>query len=88
MIKRLLLISVLGVTMSGCFMAPLALIGPAASGFTTASIIQSGVTTGASYLVKQTTGKTVAEHAIYAINKDIIQHTYFPKNNTPLFVAP
>ena len=94
MIKRLLLILSLGVTLSGCFMAPLALIGPAASGFSTASIIQSGVTTGASYVVKKSTGKSVAEHAIYVINKDysvsreILQQTYFPENNTPLFVAP
>jgi hypothetical protein len=43
MIKRLLLVVALGVTLSGCFMAPLALIGPMSSGFTTASIIQSGV---------------------------------------------
>ena len=94
MIKRLLLVLVLGVTLSGCFMAPLALIGPAASGFSTASIIQSGVTTGASYVVKKSTGKSVAEHAIYVINKDysvskeILQQTYFPENNTPLFIAP
>ena len=94
MIKRLLLISALGVTISGCFMAPLALIGPAASGFSTASILQSGVTTGASYIVKKSTGKSVTEHAIYIINKDysvnkeILQQTYFPENNTPLFVAP
>ena len=94
MIKRLLLILSLGVTLSGCFMAPLAFIGPAASGFSTASIIQSGVTTGASYVVKKSTGKSVAEHAIYVINKDyqinkdILQQTYFPENNTPLFVAP
>ena len=39
MIKRLLLVVVMGVTLSGCFMAPLALIGPMSSGFTTASII-------------------------------------------------
>ena len=94
MIKRLLLVVTLGVTLSGCFMAPLALIGPAASGFSTASIIQSGVTTGASYVVKKSTGKSVAEHAIYVINKDysvskeILQQTYFPENNTPLFIAP
>ena len=94
MIKRLLFISAVGVTMSGCFMAPLALIGPAASGFSTASIFQSGVTTGASYIVKKSTGKSVVEHAIYIINKDypvnkeIFQQTYFPENNTPLFIAP
>ena len=43
MIKRLLLVVTLGVVLSGCFMAPLALIGPASSGFSTASLIQAGV---------------------------------------------
>ena len=88
MIRRLLLIVALGVTLSGCFMAPLALIGPAASGFSTASIIQSGVTTGASYMVKKTTGKTIGEHAIDVINKDIMQQTYFPESSTSLVIAP
>ena len=88
MLKRLLLIVTLGVTLSGCFMAPMALIGPATSGFTTASIVQSGVTTGAGYLVKKSTGKSLGEHALDAINKDILQQTYFPKNKTPLVVAP
>ena len=76
MIKRLFLIVALGVAVSGCFMAPLALIGPASSGFSTASIIQSGVTTGANYVMKRSTGKTIAEHAIAMINsKDIYQQT-------------
>ena len=66
----------------------MALIGPATSGFTTASIVQSGVTTGADYLVKKSTGKSISEHALDAINRDIIQQTYFPKNKTQLFVAP
>ena len=70
MIKRLLAIAVLGVTVSGCFMAPLALVGPATSGFSTASLIQSGVTTSANYMVKQSTGKTIGEHAIDAINEN------------------
>jgi len=82
MIKRLLLIAVLGVTVSGCFMAPLAFIGPAASGFSTASIIQSGVTTGANYMVKKSTGKTITEHAIHSLNRDILRQTYFPKSKT------
>ena len=82
MIKRLLLISVLGVTVSGCFMAPMALIGPAASGFSTASIIQSGVTTGANYMVKKSTGKTISEHAINAINSGALQQTYLPQEIT------
>ena len=84
MIKRLLLIATLGVLLSGCFMAPMALIGPAASGFSTASIIQSGVTTGANYMVKKSTGKTITEHAIDVVNKDIYKQTYFPKDESLL----
>ena len=87
MIKRLLLIVVLGVSVSGCFMVPMAFIGPAASGFSTASIIQSGVTTGASYMVKKSTGKTITEHAFDALNKNGIQHTYFPTNKVSVAIV-
>ena len=69
-------------------MAPLALIGPMSSGFTTASIVQSGVTTGASYIIKQASGKSVSEHVMEAINKDILQQAYVPKKSTALFIAP
>ena len=78
MIKRLLLLVTLGLVLSGCFMAPLALIGPATSGFTTASIVQSGVSAGANYMIKRSTGKTIGEHAIEAINKNVLQ-TYLPE---------
>ena len=88
MIRRLLLIATLGIMMSGCFMVPMAFIGPAASGFSTASLIQSGITTGASYMVKKSTGKTIAEHAISALDSDFLQQTYFPKNHTSLIVPP
>ena len=88
MIKRLALIILLGITVSGCFMAPLALIGPVTSGYSTASLIQAGVSTGANYMVKKSTGKTIGEHAMDAINKDILLQTYFPKNRSPLIVAP
>ena len=88
MIKKLLLIVTLGVTLSGCFMVPLAFIGPAASGFTTASIGHLVLTSGASYLIKQSTGKSLSEHAIDVINKEVLQQAYFPKDNTALFVAP
>ena len=80
MIKRLLLIVVLGVSVSGCFMAPLALIGPATSGFSTASLIQTGVTTGANYMVKKSTGKTITEHALIAINSEVLARTYVPQS--------
>ena len=78
MIKRLLLIVALGVSVSGCFMAPLALIGPATSGFSTASLIQSGITTGANYMVKQSTGKTITEHVLESINQETIKQSYMP----------
>ena len=76
--KKVLVLIVLGTMLSGCFMAPMAFIGPAASGFTTASIIQSGVTTGANYMVKKATGKTVAQHAFDAVSKEVLQQTYLP----------
>ena len=88
MIKRLLLVVTLGVVLSGCFMAPLALIGPATSGFNTASLIQAGVSSGANYMVKRGTGKTIGEHAFDAISRETLQQTYFPRNNNSLIVAP
>ena len=88
MIRRLLLVVTLGVMLSGCFMAPLALIGPATSGFSTASLIQAGVSSGANYMVKKGTGKTIGEHAFNAISRETLQQTYFPRNNNSLIVAP
>ena len=71
----------LGVTLSGCYMAPMAFIGPASSGFTSASLVQSGFTTTANFMVKKSTGKSFSEHAVDAITKDILQQTYLPKDN-------
>ena len=88
MIKRIIFILAVGVTLSGCFMAPLALVGPVTSGFSTASIIQAGVSSGASYMVKKSTGKTIGEHALDSFNRDIFQHTYLPKKNGSLVIAP
>ena len=88
MIKKLILIVAIGITLSGCFVAPLALIGPATSGFSSASIIQAGVSTGANYMVKKSTGKTLGEHAMESINKDIFQHTYLPKKIDPPVITP
>ena len=80
MIKRLLFLTTLSVLLSGCFMAPMALVGPAVSGFSTASIVQSSLTTGANYMVKKSTGKTITEHAFASIQKEVLQQTYFPAN--------
>ena len=90
MIKRLLLLTTLGVILSGCFMIPIAFVGPAVSGFSTASIAQSAVTTGASYMVKKNTGKTISEHAYEAIGGDIsvIKQSYFPQNNVTTLILP
>ena len=88
MIKRLLLLTTLGLMLSGCIMVPMAFIGPAASGFSTASIIQSGLTTGASYMVKKSTGRTIAEHAFDAIDNGIVEQSYFPKENSISVTIP
>ena len=75
-------------------MAPLALIGPATSGFSSASILQASLSTGASYILKVNTGKSISEHALDAItpsSKDVLMQTYFPhlpKSSNPLIVAP
>ena len=90
MIKTLLVLTALSIMLSGCFMVPMAFIGPAASGFSTASIAQSAVTTGASYMVKKNTGKTITEHAFDTINSDILKQPYFPKEkeNVTTLVLP
>ena len=82
MIKRLILIVALGVTLSGCFIAPIALVGPAVSGFSTASLIQTTITSGANYMVKQSTGKSITDHALDAINRNTIQQSYAPEVKT------
>ena len=88
MINRLLIIATLSVLLSGCFMAPLALIGPATSGFSTASIIQSGVTTTANYLVKKSSGKTISEHAFDAISNSVITQSYIPNSKIKVPTSP
>ena len=88
MIKRLLLIATLGVLLSGCFMAPMALLGPAVSGWSTTSIIKSGITSGSNYLVKRTTGKTIGQHALDAISGDILQQAYFPQIDKSITASP
>ena len=79
MIRKLLVIATLGTLLSGCYMVPMALVGPVTSGYSTVSLIQSGVTTGANFMVKKSTGKTLAEHVMETLNKDISQQAYLPK---------
>ena len=84
MIKRLLALTTLAVLLTGCYMVPMALIGPVTSGFTTASLVQSGLSTGASFVVKKTTGKSISEHVFNSINETTIQQTYLPQNEIAL----
>jgi len=79
MLKKLLVLTITGLMLSGCFMAPMALIGPATSGFTTASIVQSGITTGANFVVKKSTGKTISEHAFDTLSGEVLKQTYMPE---------
>ena len=88
MIKRLLLIVMTGVLLSGCFVAPLGLIGPATSGFSTASLIQSGITSTANYVVMKSTGKTIAQHAFESLGNDVLKQTYFPQKEIDIVVDP
>ena len=90
MIKKLLVLTTLGVMLSGCFMVPMAFVGPAVSGFSTASIAQSAISTGASYMVKKNTGKTITEHAFDTINADILKQSYIPeeKENVTTLILP
>ena len=84
MFKRLLVITTLGVMLSGCFMVPMAFVGPAVSGFSSGSIIQASL----GIAVKQSTGKSIAEHAFDALTNDKIKQTYFPENNAATLVEP
>ena len=68
-----------GVLLSGWYMVPLALVGPAASGFSSGSILQAGVTTTANYMIKKSTGKTFGQHAYAMLSEDILKQSYFPK---------
>ena len=91
MIKKLVFLITLSVLLSGCYMKPLALITPAASNFTTASIFKSGMSTTANFLVKKSTGKSLGEHAYDALNMEVLQQAYFPKNtavNSESKIAP
>ncbi len=81
MVKKILLITTLSVVLTGCYKAPLALLGPATTGFSTASIIQSGITSGTNYMVKKSTGKTISEHVLSSIGKEVFVQTLFQERN-------
>ena len=87
--KKTLIAMFLCMMLPGCYMIPMALVGPATSSFSTASIFQSAVTTTANQIVKKSTGKTVTEHAIDSINKKgtLIQ-SYVAQENISSIILP
>ena len=87
MIRRLLLLTSLGVMLSGCYMVPMALIGPATSGFSTASLIKSLPTTAANYMIKKSTGKTIGQHVLDSIGSDVYKQTYLPEKQYPCILS-
>ena len=83
--NKILALCALGTLLSGCYMAPMALVGPAMGGFSTTSIIQTSVTTSANFVIKKSTGKTIAEHTLTALSENfselpenILKQSYFP----------
>ena len=88
MLKKLLLVSAMGLLVSGCYMVPLAFIGPATSGFTASSVMQAAISTSANHMVKKATGKSFSEHALESINMDSITLGYFPVNKSNNLILP
>ena len=88
MIKKLLLVSAMGLLVSGCYMVPLAFIGPATSGLTASSVMQAAISTTANHMVKKATGKSFSEHALESINMDDITLGYFPVNKSNNLILP
>ena len=86
--KKIILISLTGLLVSGCYMVPLAFLGPATSGFTASSMMQAAVTSSANHIVRKTTGKTISEHAFDAIGEDNISFGYFPLNKSDDSILP
>ena len=86
--KKIILISIAGLLMSGCYMVPLAFIGPATSGFTVSSVMQAAVTSSANHIVKKATGKTFTEHAFDALDENNISLGYFPLNKSDDSILP
>jgi len=78
----------MGLLVSGCYMVPLAFIGPATSGFTASSVMQAALSTTANHIVTKTTGKSFSEHAFDAINVDDLTMGYFPLNESDNLILP
>ena len=77
-----------GLMLSGCILiSPIALVAPASQGFSTASLVQTGLTQTANHIVKEKTGKTINGHAwsvveekllVPTVRRVILKQAYFP----------
>ena len=67
--KKILLLLVCFVFLSGCFQA-IALLGPAIGGASTGKIYQAGLSYGTNMIMLQATGKTTTEHMLDILNSN------------------
>jgi len=65
--KKILLLLVCFVFLSGCFQS-IALLGPAIGGASTGKIYQAGLSYGTNMIMLQATGKTTTEHMFDILN--------------------
>ena len=65
--KKILLLLVCFVFLSGCFQS-IAFIGPAITGASTGKIYQAGLSYGTNVIMLQATGKTTTEHMLDILN--------------------
>ena len=67
--KKILLLLVCFVFLSGCFQS-IALLGPAIGGASTGKIYQAGLSYGTNVIMLQATGKTTTEHMLDILNSN------------------
>jgi len=67
--KKILLLLVCFVFLSGCFQS-IALLGPAIGGVSTGKIYQAGLSYGTNVIMLQATGKTTTEHMLDILNSN------------------
>ena len=67
--KKILLLLVCFVFLSGCFQS-IALLGPAITGASTGKIYQAGLSYGTNMIMLQATGKTTTEHMLDILNSN------------------
>ena len=65
--KKILLLLVCFVFLSGCFQS-MALLGPVIGGASTGKIYQAGLSYGTNIIMLQATGKTTSEHMLDILN--------------------